>query len=168
VFQNHDWLAVIDPVPREQRLAAFVELYKKFLVSCGASYVLPFPIFDASGQLKYHLVHASKARRGYEEMKDAISHAVNNGPLDDDVRDQIRAAMACDLEAVVQQMMTRFAGQRVRWTKDKENPSAPFLHAFVLQETAAMPWHCEEIKRRFASYKVKESRTLLYDIPAAT
>ena len=72
MFQSHEWLAVIEPLPREQRLNAFVELYKNFLASCGASYVLPFPIFDASGQLKYHLVHASTSPRGYEEMKDAI------------------------------------------------------------------------------------------------
>jgi three-Cys-motif partner protein len=166
VFQNHDWLAHIEPIPRGRRRAAFVELYKQFLVSCGATYVLPFPVYDPSGQLKYHLVHASKSARGHEEMKDAISEAVKNGPLGEEMGRKIMAATSCDVTAVVGQIVARFASQRVRWAQDKSNPVAPFVKAFALQETCAMPWDLDDLKRRLAVYRLpKTGNTILFDFP---
>jgi len=168
VFQGHDWLDVIEPIPPSQRREAFVELYKQFLASAGAKYVLPFPVFDAAGQIKYHLVHASKSRRGYAEMKDAIAHAVRNGPLGEETGDKIMASMACDLTAVVAQIVARFTGQeRVRWAEDKNDKAAPAVKAFAIQETSAMPWDLDEPKRQLAVYRVpKTGNTVVYSFPA--
>lgn len=169
VFQSHDWLAVIEPLPREQRDAAFVELYKQFLVSCGATHVLSFPIFDATGQLKYHLVHASKSPRGHEEMKDAIAQSVNNGPLGDEIGNRIKAEMACDIDDVAVRIVKRFAGKRMRWTQDKNDKKSPFVKAFALQETPALPWDLEGLKERLVAYRVpKTGNTILYDFPPAS
>jgi len=169
VFQSHDWLGVIEPIPRARRREGFVELYKQFLVSCGAKYVLPFPVFDDGGQLKYHLVHASKSPRGYAEMKDAIAHAVRNGPLGEETSDKIIAAMASDLTVVVATIIARFAGeQRVRWAEDKKDKNAPSVKAFAMQATSAMPWDADELKRQLAVYRVPGTgNTILYAFPVA-
>jgi three-Cys-motif partner protein len=169
VFESHDWLAHIESISREQRRDAFVESYKQFLVNCGAPYVLPFPVYDAGGHRKYHLVHASKSPRGHEEMKDAIAEAINNGPLGDETGRKIMAAMACDLSDVATHIVTRFAGQRMRWTQDKNDKKAPFIKAYALQETPAMPWDLEVLKERLAIYRVPGTKNLiLYDFPAAS
>jgi len=169
VFESHNWLAAIEPLSPAQRRDAFVDLYKQFLVGCGANYVLSFPVFDPSGQMKYRLVHASRSPRGHEEMKDAIAEAVKHGPLGEESGRKIMAAMACDLADVAAQIVRHFAGQRVRWRKDDGNPSAPFFKAFALQETRAMPWDMEDVKKRLAGYRVpKTANTILFDFPAAT
>jgi three-Cys-motif partner protein len=167
-FDGHHWYNVVNDVPPHERRRAFIDLYSQFLVDrCGAVRALAFPVYDAEGDRRYHLLHASKKLSGYTTMKESIEYGLNHGPLPSNVAAMVRYEMRCRVDAIDLLIRNQFAGQRVRWAEDKTSPKAPSVKWFALEESSIMPSQLDELKARLADVRVPKTRnTILYQFPA--
>ena len=161
-FGDDRWREVLE-LPRPKRRQALVDMYGALLRSMGAQYVLPLPIIGNQTQLKYHLMFATKAGKGYEVMKDSIERALKSDLLDQRSVQLMRMGVAAPTMSIERMVRQRFAGRRVAWTGDDPLHS---VRAHAVQETPAMPHQLADLKQRLAPLRVRDERALVYDFPA--
>ncbi len=166
-FDGHDWYETINCVAAPERRRAFIDLYSNFLLGrCGAERVLPFPVYDADGARRYHLLHASGSPKGFTTMKESIEYALNHGPLGPDVAAMVREEMRCPIGVVAERIRRGFAGQRVRWAADKIDRRSSSVKAFALEQSRIMPSQLEELKAELAQLRVpRTGNTIIYCFP---
>jgi three-Cys-motif partner protein len=78
-FGDDSWLPMIEalPAPGEERRTEFIHLYKQRVEDvAGARYTLTIPVRDERNRHVYHLVHASRHRRGRSAMKEVLNTAL--------------------------------------------------------------------------------------------
>lgn len=158
-FGDERWRAV-QSLSRPKRRQALVDMYSDLLRSMGARYVLPLPIIGNQTQLKYHLVFATKAAKGYEVMKDSIERALRTDLVDRRSTQLMRMGVAASTAVVQEEVRKRFAGRVVPWAGEQPDAS---VKACALQETPAMPHQLDELKQQLAPLRVSGERALVYD-----
>ena len=162
-FGEVPWRERIARVPQSARRKEFVRLYEEFLRGCDAPYVLSIPMRNTENQHVYYLIHASRSVHGYVTMKDAVSSALRQSELGERATNTMRFAIRSILPAVVQDIMTRFAGRTVPWTT--AGPDGGPLRDYVLQQTPVFPHEVPELHGLLKPRKVTEVRAIVYRFP---
>jgi three-Cys-motif partner protein len=159
-FGDGRWRAAMQ-LPAERRRQALIDMYADLLLSMGAQRVLSLPMIGKGSQLKYHLVFATKSRKGYEVMKDSVERAWNRDLVDDRAVQLMRMGVAAPTAAIEKEVRRRFAGQRrVAWIGDHASES---VRLFALQDTPAMPHQLKELTQRLKPLRVPGERAFVYD-----
>lgn len=147
-FGNGEWREILKLSP-ERRLEAAVALYCSVLRGLGASHVLPIPILDGAGNLKYHLIYATKSGLGYEVMKDALERGLNEGLVGKE--EHMRLGTTISTHEVERLVKKHFAGREVLWSADD---SGETVKSYALRETPASVRQVKELKERLKVLKV--------------
>jgi three-Cys-motif partner protein len=136
------WRTIIDGTPDELRQAKFVELYEAMLERFGASHRLRFSIDTPDGRHKYFLIHASKNKRAYAAMKDAM-HRARKTKAESAIAPSLLDHLITDtnVEDVATTIARQFAGKRVRW--QGEHPS---VRGFAIDDTPLWYHELEALK----------------------
>jgi len=163
-FGDEAWLPQIEAIPQPARRAAFIRLYSEHLVQWGATHVLQIPIVDESGTRAYTLIHASKSAKAYRAMKEAVTHALNNSPLPEEVVECMKQMVRSNIEDVQDEILHRFASQTVRWAEDAGDRRRPCVRTFVLEETNAFPFEFEELKEQLRRFRMP-GKPIIYKFP---
>jgi three-Cys-motif partner protein len=143
-FGGKWWQAIIEATPRDQRQRKFVDLYKRVLEESGALHVLSFSVDTKEGRHKYFLLHASKSRRAYAAMKDAISRARRqHGELRQQSLDP-EFEVTTDMESAATKLAQHFAGRQVRW--QSKECGTETVREYVLDYTPVFPHELDALK----------------------
>lgn len=103
---------------RESLLAEYVELLKEL----GATHVLPFSVVDQDDRHHYYLVHASRHKKAFTVMKDAIRSALNRREKEPGIKQSFLFQSGADVGAAADAIDAHFAGQtNVRWQDGKKS-----------------------------------------------
>jgi hypothetical protein len=150
-FGDKRWERVVERVPPgPARRDALIEEYMALLRDFGARYTTRIPVWNASGQREYTLVHASKHREGRKTMKQAVQAALNKECLPDRAKAHALLDMQTDLEPIVSLLWEKFEGKEVHWAEGY-NPS---IRDFVLQETDICHPQLPALEARLAGLRV--------------
>jgi three-Cys-motif partner protein len=163
-FGDDAWLPQIEAIPQHARRAAFIRFYSERLLQWGATHVLQIPIVDKSGTRAYTLIHASKSAKAFTAMKEAVTYALNNSPLPENVVERMKAMVRSNVEDVVRAVLHRFASRTVRWTEDSNDRRLPCVRRFALEETNAFPFEFEELKERLRQFRMP-GKSIVYKFP---
>jgi len=158
-FGEHDWRDILRLPPR-LRLDAAVSRYCDLLKQLGAVRVLPMPILDGSGNLKYHLIYATKSGRGYEVMKDAVERGLNEGLVGKE--EHMRLGATISIHEVERLVKEHFAGREVFWSAEGDGET---VRSYTLQDTPASIRQVSELKERIQSLKVPGRGAQRYRFP---
>ncbi|HET7232024.1 MAG TPA: three-Cys-motif partner protein TcmP [Longimicrobium sp.] len=158
-FGDHDWRDILE-LPRRQRLDAAVRRYCDLLLALGANRVLPMPILDGTGNLKYHLIYATKSPRGYEVMKDAMERGFSEGLVGKEEHMRLGATIpTSEVERLVRQ---HFAGREVPWSAEGNGET---VRGYALEDTPASVRQVAELKERIQDLKVPGRGAHRYNFP---
>jgi hypothetical protein len=158
-FGHREWKEILK-LPQRRRLEAAVGMYRDLLMELGATHVLPMPILDGNGNLKYHLIYATKSPRGYEVMKDALERGLNEGIVGKEEQMHFGSTISShEVERLVRQ---HFAGKEVPWSATEEGQT---VKGFALQETPASVRQVNELKERLKELKVSGRGVQRYRFP---
>jgi hypothetical protein len=163
-FDGEYWLEAMQAVPQAKRRERVLELYAQFLYDAGAARVLVIPIRNESNRHVYHLIHATKSKRGYRAMKESLDAALNRGPLTGSAADTIRFLLRSNLAEVEAVVRQRFAGMTVPWTSRERGQES--IRLFALENT---PIHLSELpamRQRLNAFKTAD-RKWTYAFPSA-
>lgn len=158
-YGEREWRDILELSPR-QRFDAAVRRYCDLLEELGAKRVLPMPILDGGGNLKYHLIYATKSGRGYEVMKDAVERGLNEGLVGKE--EHMRLGATISIHEVERLVMGHFAGRDVLWSAEG---SGETVRSYVLQDTPASIRQVSELKERIHTLKVPGRGTQRYKFP---
>lgn len=149
-FGGHWWRPLIEATPVPERQEKFVELYEQVLRESGATHVLRFAVTTETGRRrhKYTLLHASKHKRAYTAMKDAMDRARrrHEPPAESTLFDESgsSATMAspgvsfvAEIGKLADVIANEFAGKIVPWTSKKRSDVS--VSQFALDETPLFP-----------------------------
>lgn len=161
-FGDRAWRDILE-LPRQRRLDAAVSRYCELLEGLGAARVLPMPILDGSGNLKYHLIYATKSKRGYEVMKDAMERGLNEGMVGKE--EHMRLGSTIPMHEVERLVRTRFAGREVLWSAAGGGET---IRSYALEDTPASIRQVNELKERIATLKVPGRGPHRYWFPASS
>lgn len=168
-FGGSWWRPVIDATPVSQRREKFVDLYAELLRTSGASHVLPFTVTSPAGRHKYTLLHASKHKRAYAAMKDAMDRARRRvqrqtaPSLFDNGSDAglMTIESKADFGAAVTAVLRHFSGRRVRFTHPEYKEES--VERFVIDETPLLKHELKalraELERRGLAVRHAEGDT---------
>lgn len=163
-FGGPDWLEEVERVPREERRTRFRQLYENLLRRFGASRVLWLPVRNEQDRHVYHLVHASKSPHGYKTMKEAISHALNQGALQQGARESMRFAVRQNTQQVVEDLRRRYAGKQMPWTSDDRNVAN--LRQYLMEDTPLFPFQTREVRQALKEFKEPGRGPEFYQFPS--
>jgi three-Cys-motif partner protein len=120
-FGGEEIIALMQRTPIEDRQRVIRLTFQNHLINAGAPYVLPFSVDTADGRHKYFLVHASRHKRAFAAMKDAMDRTRREH--DTHQLSGITSRMEpTDLNSVIDALRENFQGQVVRWS-DKTSES---------------------------------------------
>ena len=158
-FGTRDWKEILD-LPQNRRLEAAVAMYCDVLRQLGATHVLPMPILDGNGNLKYHLIYATKSPRGYEVMKDALERGLNEGIVGKE--EQMHFGSTISPQEVERLVRQHFAGKEVPWSADEGGET---VKGFALRDTPASVRQVNDLKERLKELKVPGRGVQRYRFP---
>lgn len=172
-FGGEWWRPIIAATPKDLRQTKFIELYEGVLRSAGATYVLRFDVSTNTGRHKYTLIHASKHKRAFAAMKDAMHRARRLGRREatETFFEQEVGALdhcmtmdsAADLNTVVDSISRHFAGREVRWTGEY---SSDTVYAHLRDETPLLFHEFDQVQRALENrVHVVRKRPLTYCFP---
>lgn len=159
-FGHRDWKAILN-LPQKRRLEAAVEMYCDLLRELGATHVLPMPILDGNGNLKYHLIYATKSPRGYEVMKDALERGLNEGIVGKE--EQMHFGSTISPHEVERLVRQHFAGKEAPWSADGNGET---VKGFALRDTPASVRQVIDLKERLRELKMPGRGVQRYKFPS--
>lgn len=159
-FGTPEWREILK-LPAERRLEAAVSLYCSILRRSGATQVLPIPVLDSTGNLKYHLIYATKSDRGYEVMKDALDRGLNEGLVGKE--EHMRFGTTISMDEVERLVNSHFAGREVNWSAEG---SGETVKSYALRKTPASVRQVNELKERLKGIKVSGGGQHRYKFPS--
>lgn len=137
--------------PADRREEKAVELYVDLLKTCGARYVLSFPVRNERNHRVYRLLYATRSAKGLKTMKEAMSASLGQSALPEKVRARISVPLRVDVERIVDQVAAHFAGRTVEWRTERGGPTG--IWTYALEETEIFPAQRQEFRdaliRRF-------------------
>lgn len=163
-FGGMEWLKDLERTPAPLRRAAFLTLYERLLMDCGATRVLEIPMLNEDGYKVYSLIHATKSGNGYATMKAAVCYALRNSPLPAEVAAQMQESLRVDLSPIVTMLRTRFAERRVHWAVDKLDKERTSLKKVVLEDSPMFPSQVPELQTALKRFRVP-GRAIEYQFP---
>jgi three-Cys-motif partner protein len=168
-FGGEWWQPIIEATPVSQRRERFVGMYEELLRRSGASHVLPFAVTTTAGRHKYTLIHASKHKRAYAAMKEAMHRArrrfgAQTAPsLFDGAAAEpgfMSVEFGGDVAAVVDALTRHFAGRRVRFSGAAYSDES--VERFAVDETPLMKHELKalraELERRGLAVRLPDGR----------
>jgi hypothetical protein len=126
----------------------------------GAKCVLPMPILDGGGHLKYHLIYATKSGRGYEVMKDAMERGLSEELVGKE--EHMRLGSTIPMREVERLVRQHFAGSEVCWSAKDAGQT---IKGYALQETPASVRQVAELKKLIQNLKVPGKGPERYSFP---
>lgn len=165
-LERPDWQARVAEVPRHLRAAKILEIFTEILIDCEARYTTKFPVLSADGGHMYYLIHATKNAKGRLVMKKAVEYALKHGPLPPATVAQLRAAMHCDFDGVVEFLVARLAGRRVRWARDPGDPGQICVQEFAMEETEIHKGEIPALKKLLEPYRLRSERSVVFQFPS--
>lgn len=164
-FDGDQWFAEMQKVSAKRRRERALELYEEFLYKAGASHVLRIPVRSDANRHVYHLFHATKSKRGYRAMKEAVDAALKKAPVGITASETIRFQIRSNMHELERQVRKEFAGKTVRWGEDDKDKRQPSIKRFALEETPAYPSELNELRLRLAKLKTAD-KVWTYRFPA--
>jgi three-Cys-motif partner protein len=172
-FGGDWWQPIIEGTIPELRQSRFIELYEGVLKRAGATHVLRFDVATEAGQHKYTLLHASKHKRAFAAMKDAMDRARRQRKTEDCptlfeqgeyLADQaVTMDSGADLHTVVNTICLHFAGREVRWTGKYSDDT---VRSFTRDETPLLVHEFDQLQRALERRGYVAGRTpLTYRFP---
>ena len=168
-FGGDWWQPIIEATPVSQRRERFVRMYEDLLRRSGASHVLPFAVSSTAGRHKYTLIHASKHKRAYAAMKEAMDRArrrsgAQTAPsLFDGAAAEpglMSVEFGGDVAAAVDALTRHFAGRRVRFSGAAYSDES--VERFAVDETPLMKHDLKalraELERRGLAVRLPDGR----------
>ena len=142
------WVAELEQIPPKDRPDKFLQLFRQALLAAGAKYVVAIPMRNDAGHRVYSLVHASKSKTGFVEMKTAVGKGLKESRLADSARERMLADLSVDLAEVISALQEVFPGRRFFWADQKSGEVG--LNTLVLQHSAMFPFQSKALKAELA------------------
>jgi three-Cys-motif partner protein len=177
-FGGEWWQPIIAATPDFHRRERFVRLYEDVLRRAGASYVLPFAVASTEGRHKYTLIHASKHKRAYAAMKEAIDRVRRRfrpqaapSLFEAAPEPRLSIEIGAGFDAAVETIAAQFAGRRVRFRGTSYTDES--VERFALDETPLMKHELQalrsELERRGFAVRRADGRLSIpaeFEFPA--
>jgi hypothetical protein len=138
--------------------------YVRALYAWRATHVQPFSVVDEAEAHRYYLIHAATHGTATEKFKDAIREAMNRRATGASAQTSLIYSSDLNVEAIVEDLATHFAGQTVRWS-DGHAPGT--VKKYLLQETNALHSDLVHVRKSLDRRGwAAPGRTKIYAFPA--